>query len=61
MFQYAFYCNEVEAVRRIGTVVHVDDGEVHIVNIRCVLFCSFRDTVCCGQFICEKKHVKKSE
>lgn len=27
-------------MRRIGTLVHVDDGEVHIVNIRCVFFCS---------------------
>lgn len=40
MFQYAFCCNEEEDVRRIGTLVHVDDGEVHIVNIRCVFFCS---------------------
>lgn len=38
MFQYAFCCNEEEEVTRISTLIHVDDGKVHIVNIRYVCF-----------------------
>lgn len=34
MFQYAFCCNEEEDVKRISTLIPVDDGKVHIVNIR---------------------------
>lgn len=34
MFQYAFCCNEEEEVTWISTSVPVNDGEVHIVNIR---------------------------
>lgn len=45
MFQYAFCCNEEEEVTQISTVIHVDDGNVHIVNIRYVLFSSFQLTL----------------
>lgn len=38
MFQYAFCCNEDEEVTRISTLIPVDDGKVHIVNIRYVVF-----------------------
>ncbi|XP_038593172.1 protein eyes shut homolog [Micropterus salmoides] len=34
ILQYAFSCNEEEEVTRIRTLVRVDDGKVHIVNIR---------------------------
>ncbi|XP_042289870.1 protein eyes shut homolog isoform X1 [Thunnus maccoyii] len=34
ILQYAFCCNEEEEVTRISTLIHVDDGKVHIVNIR---------------------------
>ncbi|KAI3363129.1 hypothetical protein L3Q82_011776 [Scortum barcoo] len=34
ILQYAFCCNEEEAVTRISTLIRVNDGKVHIVNIR---------------------------
>lgn len=33
-FQYAFCCNEEEEVTQMDTLIRVDDGTVHIVNIR---------------------------
>lgn len=37
MFQYAFCCNEEEEVTWMSTLIQVDDGTVHIINIRYVL------------------------
>lgn len=56
MFQYAFSCNEEEEVTRIRTLVRVDDGKVHIVNIRYVFNYSYESgcecsALCCGQFM----------
>ncbi|KAM6916581.1 protein eyes shut homolog [Xenentodon cancila] len=34
VLQYSFCCNEEETVTRMNTFVHVDEGTVHIVNIR---------------------------
>uniref|UniRef100_A0A665X8D2 Protein eyes shut homolog n=1 Tax=Echeneis naucrates TaxID=173247 RepID=A0A665X8D2_ECHNA len=34
ILQYAFCCNEEEAVTRLRTLIRVDDGVAHIVNIR---------------------------
>ncbi|KAM7385717.1 hypothetical protein PAMP_001779 [Pampus punctatissimus] len=34
ILQYAFCCNEEEEATRISTLIHVDDGKEHIVNIR---------------------------
>uniref|UniRef100_A0A8C4HYF8 Protein eyes shut homolog n=1 Tax=Dicentrarchus labrax TaxID=13489 RepID=A0A8C4HYF8_DICLA len=34
LLQYAFSCNEEEEVTQISTLIHVNDGNVHIVNIR---------------------------
>nr|XP_061794505.1 protein eyes shut homolog [Nerophis lumbriciformis] len=34
MLQYAFYCNQEDDVTWINTQIYVDDGKVHIVNIR---------------------------
>ncbi|CAM9168929.1 unnamed protein product, partial [Lampetra planeri] len=38
ILQFSFCCNEDEEVTWISTLIHVNDGEVHIVNIRYVLF-----------------------
>ncbi|XP_030603557.1 protein eyes shut homolog [Archocentrus centrarchus] len=34
ILQYAFCCNEEEEVKQMTTLIRVDDGTVHIVNIR---------------------------
>ncbi|XP_023267421.1 protein eyes shut homolog [Seriola lalandi dorsalis] len=34
ILQYAFCCNEEEEITRISTLIRVDDGMVHIANIR---------------------------
>ncbi|XP_034753236.1 protein eyes shut homolog isoform X1 [Etheostoma cragini] len=34
ILQYVFCCNKEEEVTRISTLIHVDDGKVHTVNIR---------------------------
>lgn len=38
MFQYTFCCNQEEGITLINTLSRVDDGLVHIVHIRYVLF-----------------------
>lgn len=52
MFQYAFCCNEDEEVTRISTLIPVDDGKVHIVNIRYVVFFFFFFLLALGFHIC---------